>query len=37
MARLAAVVAGKARAKDELTRVRDALAVEEEDGRRLKG
>ena len=38
MACLAAIVAGdtKARAEDDLTRVRDALAATEEDGRGLK-
>ena len=38
MARLVAVAVGKAKAmaKDDLTRVRDASAAEEEDVRRLK-
>ena len=38
MARLAAIVAGEAkvRAEDDLTRVRDALAAAEEDGRELE-
>ena len=38
MARLTTVAAGdaKARAKDDLTRTRDALAAAEEDGHRLE-